>query len=443
MCSVNSRRAWLVCGIGVIAYIVAVLQRTSLSVAGVEATQRFEVSATVLSSLAVVQLMVYATLQIPVGVLVDRVGPRRLILVGAVLMAVGQFTLAVAPDIAVAVLGRLLVGSGDAMTFIPVARLLAAWFSGKVLPLLTQSMGTIGQLGQVLSAFPLSFALHQLGWQPSYLGVSAISLVAGILVISIVADAPVGVERQASVGWSVAIERLRESMVRPGTQLGFWVHFVSQSSGTMFALLWGFPFLSVGLGYGPTGASALLTLMVITSMISGPILGVLSGRYPYRRSNLVLAIMAMIGVFWVSVLAWPGNPPFVLVVALVIVIAIGGPASLIGFDFARAFNPAQSIGSASGLVNVGGFLASFVMMFGIGIVLDVLDTAAGGSGVPAELYSLDSFRIAFLVQFPVIGAGVVLVLISRRKTRARMQRDEGIQIGPLWVSLRELWRRRT
>jgi sugar phosphate permease len=440
---VNSRRAWLVCGIGVIAYIVAVLQRTSLSVAGVEATQRFEVSAAAISSLAVIQLLIYAALQIPVGVLVDRVGPKRLIFFGAVLMAIGQLTLAIAPDIPVAVAGRVLVGAGDAMTFIPVARLLAFWFSGRVLPLLTQTMGTIGQLGQVLSAFPLSIALHQFGWQPSYLGVSAISIVAAVLVLSSVADAPAGIERQPSVGWRVAIDRLRESIARPGTQLGFWVHFVSQSSGTTFALLWGFPFLSVGLGYGPTLASALLTLMVLTSMISGPIVGILSARYPYRRSNLVLAIMAMIGVSWVSVLAWPGHPPFVLVVALVIVIAIGGPASLIGFDFARTFNPARSIGSASGLVNVGGFLASFVMMFGIGVVLDLLDRSGSGTGVPAELYSLDSFRIAFLVQFPVIGAGVVLVLISRRRTRARMHRDEGIQIRPLWVSLLELWRRRT
>lgn len=439
----NSRRAWLVCGIAVFAYVVAVLQRTSLSVAGVEATQRFAISAAVLSSLAVVQLIIYAALQIPVGVLVDRVGPKKLIFVGAALMALGQFSLAVAPNISIAVLGRVLVGAGDAMTFIPVARLLAAWFSGKVLPLLTQAMGTIGQMGQVLSAFPLSFALHQFGWQPSYLGVAAISVVATILVISVVADAPAGAPPRDSVGWRVAVSRLSESFARPGTQLGFWVHFVSQSSGTTFALLWGFPFLSVGLGYGPAAASGLLTLMVVTSVISGPVLGILSARFPYRRSNLILGIMALIGVFWSIVLVWPGQPPVALIIALIVAIAIGGPASLIGFDFARAYNPARSLGSASGLVNVGGFLASFVMMFGIGVVLDLLDRAHGGSGVPAELYSLDSFRIAFLVQFPVIGAGVVFVLVTRSKTRARMHRDEGIQIAPLWVSLRELWRRRT
>jgi hypothetical protein len=65
---VNSRRAWVVFGFAVFDYIVAVLQRSSLGVAGVEATDRFHVSAALLSSLAVIQLIVYAGLQIPVGV---------------------------------------------------------------------------------------------------------------------------------------------------------------------------------------------------------------------------------------------------------------------------------------------------------------------------------------------------------------------------------------
>ena len=162
----NSRRAWLVCGVAVFAYLVAVLQRTSLSVAGVEATHRFDISAAQLSSLTLIQLIIYASLQIPVGVLVDRLGAKRLIVVGAALMAISQLCLAVAPELTVAFVGRVLVGAGDAMTFIPVTRLLAARFSGRALPLLTQAMGTIGQVGQVLSAVPPGLALHPRGWLP-------------------------------------------------------------------------------------------------------------------------------------------------------------------------------------------------------------------------------------------------------------------------------------
>lgn len=438
----NSRRAWLVISVGVFAYLIAVLQRTSLGVAGVDATERFDVQAALLSTLAVVQLIVYASLQIPVGVLLDRFGPRLLIAGGAGLMAVGQLTLAVAPSISIAIIGRILVGAGDAMTFISVTRLIVSWFSGRRLPLLTQSMGTIGQLGQVLSAVPLSFILHSFGWTPAFISAASLSVVAFVLVVAIVANEPDATARPEPQSFPETISRLRQALSRPGTQLGFWSHFSLQSSGTVFTLLWGFPFLSVGLGYGPTTASLLLVLIVGTAVVSGPILGILTVRYPYRRSNIVLGIVGGMGVAWAAVLLWPGQPPFWLVIVLIMTIAVGGPGSVIGFDFARTFNPARSLGSATGVVNVGGFLASFVMMFLIGLVLDGIDRANGGHGVPAELYSLDAFRIAFAIQFPVVGLGAVLILMTRRKTRRRLHESEGIEVAPLWVAVVRAWRRR-
>ena len=439
----NSRRSWLVFGVAVFAYLIAVLQRSSLGIAGVDATERFDVQAAALSSLAVVQLVVYAGLQIPVGVVLDRSGPRVLIATGAVLMVVGQATLAVAPTIGVAIVGRILVGAGDAMTFISVSRLLASWFNGRILPLLSQAMGTLGAFGQVLSAIPLSIVLHRYGWEPAYLSAAALSVIAFILVALFVRNAPAGsVQIERPGGWPAALRQLRESLARPGTQLGFWSHFVTQSPGTVLTLLWGFPFISVGLGYGSTTASLFLTLIVGVAIVAGPILGILSARYPYRRSNIVLGIVVSMGIAWSAVLLWPGQPPVWLVVLLLVVVAVGGPGSLIGFDFARTFNPARSLGSASGVVNVGGFLASFVMMLLIGIVLDVIDRANGGSGVPAELYSLESFRVAFLVQFPIVAVGVVFLMVARRKTRRRMHEDEGITVAPLWVALVRSWRRR-
>ena len=437
----NSRRAWLVVGVGVFAYVAAVTQRTSLGVAGIDATERFEVQAALLSTLAVVQLIVYAGLQIPTGVLLDKFGPKILIASGAALMTVGQLTLALAPNITVAIIGRVLVGAGDALTFISVSRLIVAWFSGRILPLLTQTMGTVGQLGQVLSAIPLSFVLHSFGWPTAFIAAASFSLLALVLVILFLSNQPAGVERPPGTNWTEALGRLRESLKRPGTQLGFWSHFTTQSPGTVFSLLWGFPFLSVGLGYGPQTSALLLTLIVATAVIAGPMLGILTVRYPYRRSNIVLGIIIAMGIAWTAVLLWPGQPPMWLVIVLIVVMAVGGPGSLIGFDFARTFNPARSLGSANGVVNVGGFLASFVMMFLVGLVLDAIDHANGGSGVSSELYSLDAFRIAFLVQFPVIGLGVFFLVRARRRTRHLLHVDEGITVAPLWVSVVRLWRR--
>jgi sugar phosphate permease len=441
----NSRRSWIVFAFANFAYIVAVLQRSSLGVAGVAATDRFHVSAAVLSSLAVIQLIVYAGLQIPVGAVLDRIGSKRLIATGAGLMLLGQLTLALAPSIGFAIGGRVLLGAGDAMTFISVLRLLPNWFSGRRLPIVSQLVGTLGQFGQILSAVPLSLLLGAVHWSPTFLILSGASGVALLGVLFFVSNgtSPITSSVPTQTGTTVSsLRHIRDSLARPGTRLGFWSHFVTQSSGTVFALLWGFPFLSVALGYGPSNASLLLTLMVLTAITVGPVLGLLSARFPLRRSSLVLGIVAGMAIAWGIVLAWPGQPPVWSVLVLLIVIAAGGPGSLIGFDFARTFNPLRNLGSANGIVNVGGFLASFVMMFAIGLVLDAYDSATGGSGSPTSLYSLAGFRLAFLVQYVVIGTGVVFLMIARAQTRRRLHEQEGIEVAPLWVALNRAWRRR-
>lgn len=436
----NSRRSWVIFGIGVFAYLVAVMQRTSIGVAGVAATERFHVSAAVLSSLAVVQLIVYAAMQVPVGVLIDKVGSRALMIAGTALMVVGQVTVAFAPTITLAIVGRILVGAGDATVFTSLMRLVNSWFRGRLVPQLSQWIGNIGQLGQVLSAVPFALLLHQSGWTTAFLSAASVSVVALVGIVAAIRDRPVGSsEGPRPATWSESMRQLRVSLARPGTQLGFWSHFTTQSSGTVFSLMWGLPFMVFALGIDPAEASGLLIVSVVAGLIAGPILGLLTARFPLRRSNLVLAIVGMMGAVWALMLLWPGTPPLWLLILLLVAIGIGGPGSLIGFDFARTSNPLHSLGSANGIVNVGGFLASFVMMFLIGVSLDAQNTAHTTAG----LYALDSFRWAFAIQYVIIGIGVVFLVRSRRRTRRRLAEDEGIQVGPLWVALVDVWRRRS
>jgi sugar phosphate permease len=437
---VNSRRSWVIFGIGVFAYLVAVTQRTTIGVAGVAATERFHSSASVLSTLAVVQLMVYAAMQIPVGVLIDRIGSRVLMAVGTALMVIGQVTVALAPTIGIAIVGRILVGVGDATVFTTLIRLINSWFRGRIVPQLSQWTGNIGQLGQVLSSIPFALLLHQAGWTVAFLSAASLSVIALIGILAAITDRPVGsTEGPRPATWGESMRQLRISLARPGTQLGFWSHFVTQSSGTVYSLMWGLPFMVYAIGIDPAEASGLLIVSVGAGLVSGPILGLLTARFPLRRSNLVLGIVAMMAVVWTVVLLWPGTPPDWLIIVLLIAIGVGGPGSLIGFDFARTFNPLHSLGSANGIVNVGGFLASFVMMFLIGVVLDLEDTTGAG---PSSLYAFDHFRWAFAVQYVIIGAGVGFLVHARRRTRRRLKQDEGIDVAPLWVALMDAWRRR-
>src|SRR5690625_2972058 len=145
----SSLQAWIVYIAGVFAYIVAVMQRTTLGVAGVAAAERFEVDAALLSSLGVLQLAIYAGMQIPVGMLIDRIGARRLLIIGTVIMLAGQILVGFAPDIVLAVCGRILVGAGDATIFASLVRLTPAWFSGPILSSLLQSIVALEQFVQI------------------------------------------------------------------------------------------------------------------------------------------------------------------------------------------------------------------------------------------------------------------------------------------------------
>lgn len=434
----DSRRAWAVLLVATTAYIIGVLQRSSMGVAGVAATERFVVDATALSSLAVLQLLVYAVLQIPVGVLVDRFGPRVLIVTGALTMAAGQVAVALADELALAVLGRVLVGAGDAMTFISVLRLLGAWFSPRRLPQLSQWVGTLGQSGQLLSAIPFALVLQVSGWGTAFASAAALSVIVAVAVLMAVRDAPAGAALDRSASLAAALASLRASIRHPGTRLGFWAHAATQSSGAMLALLWGFPMLSIGLGYGPAVAAGMIALMVIVAAIAGPTIGLLSARFPFRRSNLVLGIVGLMAAAWAVVLLWPGEPPFWMIVVLFVVVAAGGPGSLIGFDFARTYNPPVRHGAASGFVNLGGFTVTVMLVLLVGLVLDAQSPGAA----PAQLYAWEHWRVALAVQGPVVGLVVALMLVARRRTRRRLHEDEGIAVGPLWLAIARRWRGR-
>nr|WP_211660653.1 MFS transporter [Modestobacter muralis] len=423
------RRAYVIWGIALVAYAIAIFHRASLGVAGIEAQERFSAGASAISLFLVLQLAVYAGLQVPVGVALDRFGSRRMILAGALTMSVGQLVLALADDVPTAVVARVLVGAGDAMTFISVLRLVALWFPGRVVPVVTQLTGILGQVGQIAAAYPLVRLLHSAGWEPTFLGAAGMGVLAAVLVLVALRDAPPGTVLAPPLGLGQVRQNLVDTWREPGTRIGLFTHLVTQFSGTVFALLWGYPFLTTGQGLSDGVAATLLSLLVVVGMGFGPLLGRLVARWPLRRSNLVFGILGLTAATWTVVLLWPGRAPLWLLVVLVLVLGTNGPGSMIGFDFARTENPVERSGSASGVVNVGGFVASLLTVLAIGSVLDAMTPGS------STAYSLDAFRAAFAVQYVFWAIGLVGVLTHRRQLRARLARD-GVVLAPLVTAAR-------
>ncbi|HEU5035668.1 MAG TPA: MFS transporter [Nocardioides sp.] len=413
------RNAWAVWVVGLLVYLVAVFHRSSLAVAGLAATERFDISASQLATFTMLQLVVYAGMQVPVGLLVDRFGSRSVLLCGTLLMTCAQAGFALAESYPAALAARVLVGMGDAMTFICVLRLVSSWFPARRIPLVTQLTGTLGQLGAVAAAVPMTWALGHLGWTKAYLIAASAGLVLAVAVLVVLHDSPTHRNlRGPALSLSAVRASLAASWAHPGTRLGFWMHFSTQFSATALSLLWGYPFFVKGELQSSSTAGLLLTVMVLAVMAAGPTLGWLVGNHPWHRSTMVLTIVSSIVLVWTVVLAWPGHAPTPVLVLLVVVVGVGGPASMIGFDVGRTSNPKERFASASGIINQGGFIASLLLVIAIGLVLDWR--------TPGEStdYTPSAFRWAMATQYVLWAVGLSQVYRYRRQARRVINRGE-------------------
>lgn len=415
--ALGGRRAWVIWGTAVAIYILAIFHRTSLGVAGLVAADRFDISSAELATFAMVQLGVYAAMQIPVGALLDRFGSKVMLGVGLATMTLAQVGFAFAGSYGAGLVARVFLGLGDAMVFVSVLRLVALWFPPARTPIVTQVTGLIGQVGSILAAYPLAYALREFGWTTSFLIAAGAGVVLSVALLLLVIDSPYADEDRTELKMRAVGRAVRLAWREPGTRLGLWCHFTAQFSSNVFAVMWGYPFLTAGQGLSAEEASVLLGIMALTGVCASPAFGVFVARYPYSRSTLVLWLVGAIMVVWAVVLLWPGPAPMWMLVVMVVVTAAGGPGSMVGFDLARTFNPSSRLGSATGIVNVGGFAAALGTVALIGIVLDLV--APGGP----TTYTVDSFREAMAVQYLVWITGLVMIVRYRRRTRALVASD--------------------
>ncbi len=397
-------RRW---AIAVTVYIAAVFNRTSLGVAGLEAASRFRITPGQLSVFVLAQLGVYAAMQVPTGLLVDRYGPRRLLITAACVMALAQLAFAVVRSYPGALLARGVLGCGDALTFVSVIRFAAQDFAPRRFSLAVSVTSMLGMAGNLIATIPLTLLLHAAGWTPSFAGTGLISLATGAAVWRFSPrTAPGGgaVRRRPWRSWLAAVSgrasgRAHAAWRTPGTRLGFWVHFSCMSVTTMFSVLWGLPYL-VAQGVSPAGASAVLLVCVLAAIMFSPAVGLVFGRFPAARVPFGVGVCLVTVAGWAALLGgFGGRPPHVLIVAVVALMAAGGPASTIGFSLARDYNARTAVGTASGVVNVGGFSAAITASLLVGGILDL-----AGHGDAA------AYRLAFGSAVAVQLAGTLMAV---------------------------------
>lgn len=404
-----SARAVVVWAAACTVYVIAITGRTSFGVAGVDAIARFHIDASRLAVFTSVQVGVYALSQIPVGMLIDRFGPRLLLLVGALTMAIGQLVLGLALSYPLAIGARVLIGAGDATAFLSVMRLLPVWFPVRKAPLFSQLTGGLGQIGQFLSAVPFLHVLHVFGWEMAFIGLGAIGALWAILASLVVADAPYPVERRAVARPSV--RSMLATVTRdPVVWQGVFIHWTNMMPITVFLLLWGVPMMTLGMGLDRAAIGVVLTAVTVASVAAGPLHGIISARLGRRRDGFAglcaLAICLSTAAFFASGSPHGVGPLLVMLVA----VSLLTPAANYGFDTIRETVDLKVLATATGLANMGGFTAIMIAAQLLGAALDVR--------APGAAYDWSDFRVAWLAVGLTWALGMVGYLWCRAKVRA-------------------------
>ncbi|MFA4929930.1 MAG: MFS transporter [Patulibacter sp.] len=375
-----SRRAWAIWAIAASAYLIALLHRMALGVAGTDAAVRFDIPVGSLAAFTALQLLLYLVMQVPAGLLADRVGPRRTLALGLALMAAGELLFAFATSMPVGLVGRGLVGIGDALTFLNVLRLVHAWFPHRQQTLMVALTGFAGALGQLVSTVPLELSLQHLGWVPTFLLIGGVTGLLVALPLTFVRDRPAHVPTPTAGSHDSIRRTLAAAWKRPGTRHGFFVHMATLAPFLLATAVWGVPFMEGTQGLDRDAAAGYLLLGALGFLISGPILGLLVGAHPMRlRWASVLGPLCNV-VAWGTLTLWPdGTVPRPLLGAALVLSGIGAAATMFAFEVARRESPPVASASAAALVNCGGFSGAVVGAVAIGLLLNRVDAPAGST----------------------------------------------------------------
>lgn len=401
-------QAWVVLGVGAFAYFIAILHRMALGVAGTDAAERFGVGVGALGIFTSLQLVLYLVMQIPSGLLADRFGPRRTLAIGLGMMAAGQLLFAVSHSMAPALVGRGLVGIGDALTFLNVLRLAHAWFPSRMQPMLVALIGFAGAVGQLVSTVPLGASLGALHWVGTFILLGGLTAVLVLLPLTLVRDAPdappAGHASQSETGVAEH-EGIGRTLVaawrRPATRQGFFLHMGALAPFLLVSAVWGIPYMVGTQGMDRGTATEYLMAGAIAFTIGGPATAFLVGGKPRRLRLLSLALPGLTGAAWAVLLFWPSPavPRGVLLIALVATgFSAGG--SMLAFEIARRTAPSTASGSAAALVNCGGFSAAVIGSLAMGGLFE----AGGGPG---------AVQHAMLPVFVVAAVGLIGCVLTR------------------------------
>ncbi len=381
-------------------YILSQFLRTSNAVLAPVLTAELALDPTDLGVLTGAFFLAFGAVQIPVGIMLDRIGPRRVVALALSLAVAGTVVFATAEGLTGLILGRILMGLGCAPTLMGAYVVFARWFPADRFATLSGMQLGIGYTGMLLATAPLAMAVSAIGWRWSMAAAAVWAAFFALVIYLFVRDAPPGhpLETRAPESLGGALAGVRQ-IIRDRR---FWRLLPLQSVGygatASILMLWAGPYLAQVQGLDGAARGNLLFLMGV-----GAIAGVLAfaplDRLFNTRKGVVLAgSLASLGVM--VALALVAHPPLLLVGSLFVLLAALGGYIAVLMSHIRMLFPDHLVGRGLTVANMCSMGGVALMQMATGAILSRFDLAAQTDG--------QAYRAVFLFLAIVLALAVVV-----------------------------------
>mgnify|MGYP001561499739 CR=1 FL=1 len=400
----QKRRRGLMLGVVAAAYVLSFFQRFAPAGIAPDLAAAFHTSAASLGVLAATYFYVYTVMQIPTGILADTLGPRRILVLGAIVGGIGSFLFGFAPTLDWALAGRTLIGLGVSVTFIAMLKLIAVWFEENRFATMVGVCMLVGNMGSVLAGAPLSGIAQVTGWRGIFIGIGVISLALAAACWLLVRDRPDAGQAAhgARFDRTVVITGLLSVLKNRATWPAILVNTGMSGAFFTFAGLWATPYLMQVHGLERSVAATHLSLWFGGFAVGCFFIGTLSDRIGRRKPVLIIAshLYVALWLIWLSGVAMPLAASY----ALFAVMGLSTAGFSLTWACAKEVNPPLLSGMSTSVANMGGFFAGALLQPLVGWLMDL-----GWKGemlAGARLYDLAAWRGGVLVVTlcAVIGA---------------------------------------
>jgi len=370
--STNKYRAiilpWFICGIGALFYSYEYFLRIAPSVMTAAIMHSYDMTATTFGVFASLYYMAYTPMQLPVGVLMDRFGPRKLLTLACFVCAVASFVFAHSQSISLAMISRFWIGFGSAFAFVGVLKLASIWLPANRFAFVAGLATTLGMVGGMVGDNLVAAVFEQVGWQNTIHATAIIGLVLTVVIFVFVRGNKTGQGEKKPIQWGDLFREFIKVLVNPRIIIVGIVGSLLYLSLSVFAELWGVVYLEATRGFSAIQAARAMSAVFLGWAVGGPTAGILSDKMQRRISPLTFSSL-IAAVFITAVLYIPNLSPE-LIYVLLFFYGCFCSAQVIVFAVGKESAPANLAGTAVAVVNMFVMLGGVIFQPLVGILLD-------------------------------------------------------------------------